>query len=143
MAFDFIRSAINAVMPAARATGLAVSLMTIQAPNGVLGPSGAPSGDYDDVAGLVDIECMNAPQPPSEIKLGSMEFRTSGEVTAVADRHVLCMDYYPTLETNWRYGARAVIEGIQYNVIGAESDSQHTQTRVALQVATFGAVQAP
>lgn len=142
MAFNFIQSAIAAVMPAARATGLMVSLMTVQAPDGILGPSGAPSGDFLPVAGLIDIACMNAPQPPSEIKLGSMEYRTPTEVTAQSERHVLLDNYYPTLETNWRYGARAVIDGAKYNICGVESDSQHTQTRVKLEVVTFGAVQA-
>jgi hypothetical protein len=56
---------------------------------------------------------------------------------------MLLDDYYPAVESNWRYGVRAVIDGVQYNVAGAESDSQHTQTRVALNVITTGAVEAP
>lgn len=143
MSYNFIQSAIAAVMPAARATGLFVSRVTFQAPDGILGASGAESGTYADVVGLVDIPCMNAPQPPSEIKLGSLEFRTPADITAQADRHVLLDDYFPDVETHWRAGVRAVIDGIQYNVAGAESDSQHTQTRVALQVVTIGQVVGP
>jgi hypothetical protein len=143
LSYNAIQQAIAAVMPIARATGLFVSRVTFQAPDGTLGAAGEPSGDYADVIGLIDIPCMNAPQPPSEIKLGSMEYRTPADVMAQADRHVLLSDYFPEVETNWRYGARAVIDGIQYNVAGAESDSQQTQTRVALNVITTGAVEAP
>ncbi len=109
----------------------------------MLGAAGEPSGDWADVAGLVDIPCMNAPQPPSEIKLGSTEQRSMATVAARAERHVLLNDYFPALELNWRNGARGVIDGAQYNICGAESDSQHTQTRVSLDVTTAGQVVAP
>lgn len=125
---------IAAVMPAAVATGLFVSLCTFQVPDGLLGPSGAPSGTYVNATGLVDIPCMDAPQPPSEIKLGAFEDRQPGQVTDTAPRHVLLNSYYPTVMTQWREGMRAIVDGVKYDVCGAECDSQRTQVRLELKL---------
>ncbi len=132
---------IAAVMPAARATGLFVSLCTFEVPDGTLGASGAPSGPYTPVAGLVAIPCMDAPQPANEIKVGSLESRMAAQVTDIASRHVLLDDYYPTVITLWRTGLRAIVDGVTYDVCGAECDSQRTQVRMELKLATAGAVQ--
>lgn len=129
-------------MPAAVATGLFVSLCTFQVLDGLLGPSGAPSGDYVNASGLVAIPCMDAPQPPSEIKLGAAEDRQPGQITDSAPRHVLLNSYYPTVMTLWREGMRAIVDGTVYDICGAECDSQRTQVRLELKLISAGAVAA-
>lgn len=139
---------IAGVMPQAIATGLFVSLCTIQLPDGNIGASGAPSGTYANVSGLVAIACMDAPQPPSEIKLGAEQFKAGTQVTELTKRHILLDDFYPTIEANWRLGARAVVTsdtGLYpetYDICAVESDSQRTQTRLELKLYSAGAVQA-
>lgn len=142
---------VDGVMAEALATGLFVSRCTIQSPDGLLGPSGSPSGVFVNVTGLTNIRCMDAPQPPSEIKLGAQSMRSMSQVTDSAPRHVLLDAFYPLLlDDEWRYGARAVIvtsrggvtHTVTYEICGAEADSQQTQTRLELKLVTAGAVQA-
>lgn len=127
---------IDAVMPQAVATGLFVSLCTIQAPTGALGPSGAPTGAYSDVPGLVGLICMDAPENQG---LSVNEQRTVQQIASAAMRHVLLDRYYSDLSpaTNWGdLGWRAVVDGVVYDLAGAEADSQLTQTRLRLQKVT-------
>lgn len=126
---------IDAVMPMAVETGLFVSSCTFQAPDGLFGASGAPSGVYVDVAGLVGIACMDAPEAVPTITAG--EQKTLQEIQAGQLRHVLLDDYYPTAVTGWPDGWRAVVDGVDYDVLGVEVDSQRTQTRVKLQLVTL------
>ena len=126
---------LDAVMPEAIKTGLFVSLCTIQAPSGIFNASGAPDGNYVDVAGLVDIPCT-AP-PPSEIRIQSTELKGLAEIMAAQLKHVLLNGYYPTLEAGIRSGWQAVIDGTVYDALGAESDSQGTQTRMEVKLATI------
>lgn len=128
-------------MASAVATGLFRSLCTFQVPSGTLGATGAPDGLYTNATGLVNIPCMDAPQPPNEIKLGAFESRAAGQVADEAPRHVLLDAYYPTVMTLWRTGLRAVVDGTTYDVRGAECDSQRTQVRCELWLVTAGAVQ--
>jgi hypothetical protein len=81
---------------------------------------------------------MDAPQPPSEIKLGAEEFRQTGQITDSAPRHVLLNAYYPTVMQLWRQGMRAIVDGVTYDVCGAECDSQRTQVRCELKLTTAG-----
>lgn len=143
MSYDFIAGSIAGVMPIARGSGLFVDRISFQMPDGILGNAGEPSGDYLDVAGLTNIPCMDAPQPFSEARISASKVRTPTEVEEISSRHVLLNDWYPTVEVNWRYGMRAVIAGVQFDMCAAESDSQHTQTRLELKEITFGAVVAP
>ena len=136
-----LRSKVNRVMARALATGLFRSLCTFQVPDGTLGASGAPSGLYTNVAGLVNIPCMDAPQPAAEIKVGASEVRQPGSITDDSPRHVLLGGYYPTVITLWRTGLRAVVDGVTYDVCGAECDSQRTQVRCEMRLVTAGAVQ--
>lgn len=138
---------IGDVMAEALATGLFVSRCTIQAPDGILGASGAPSGTFANVTGLTNIRCMDAPQPPSEIKLGAQSLRSMSQVTDLAPHHVLLEGFYPALiDSQWRYGARAVIttgsRSETFEICGVECDSQRTQTRLEVKLVTAGAVQA-
>jgi hypothetical protein len=129
------------VMAQAIATGLFVSLCTIQAPSGTLGASGAPDGLYSNVSGLVSIPCMDAPQPPTDARFGVKEAKAPAEITAMANRHVLLNTYYPTLITGWRQGWRAVIDGVIYDLCGVEPDSQRQMVRLELELVSAGAVQ--
>ena len=131
------------------ATGLLVSFCTIIAPDGLLGASGAPSGTYANVTGLVNLPCMDAPQPPSEIKLGATQMRAPSQVTEIAPRHVWLPGILVTLIAGWRTGYLAEITDtvagvsrtLRYEITGAEPDSQHSQTRMELKLTTAGAVQ--
>ncbi len=131
------------------ATGLLQSLCTIIAPDGLFGASGAPSGTYANVTGLVNLPCMDAPQPPSEIKLGAQQIRTQSQVTEMAPRHVWLAGFFPTLIAGWRTGYLAeitdtvsgVTRTLRYEICGCEPDSQHSQTRMELKLVSAGAVQ--
>jgi hypothetical protein len=129
---------LQAVMPAALDTGLFVSLVTIQRPTGVQTADGSPAafgGDSDDgwnnVAGLVNIPCMNAPE--AEARIRAKTDRNPEYIEAFQFRHLLLGGYYPQIEqyNNWR----AIVDGQAYDPIGVESDSQGTQTRLLLQLA--------
>ncbi len=125
---------IESVMPSVVASGLMVSTCTVQAPNGQFGSSGAPSGTYANVSGLTSIQCMNAPLSWGGIDAD--EAKTMAEVASRSVRHVLLDQYYSQLDgLNWGgIGWRAVVDGITYDILGAERDSQSTQTRLRLQL---------
>ncbi len=118
-------------MARALATGLFISVCTIQRPSGTLTASGAPNDAYTDVSGLVDIACMDAPTSVA-VKILSMEVRNQAEIMTDENRHVLLSGYYPTVVTGWAAGWRAIVDGTTYDIAGAECDSQHTQTRLEL-----------
>ena len=136
-----ITLAIAQVMPAAVASGLFVSLFTAQEPVPTIGPTGAVEFDYTDVAGLVNIPCMAPPESPGSIT--ATEVLALEEITASELHHVLLNGYYPALDAGWRgensdgKGAWiARIDGFNYEISGVESDSQSTQTRVRVKLAT-------
>lgn len=119
---------IAAVMPAVIATGLLNSLMTVQAPDGNLGPSGAQSGVFVEVPGLSNIRCNDAVQSINNID--PTELKDLAEIMDKAPRHVTLDAVYQSLVDGWRNGWRAVVDGVVYDIIGAENDSQLTHTRV-------------
>ena len=125
---------IAAVMPAVVETGLMVSLCTIQAPTGAFGASGVPTGAYANVSGLVSVQCMDAPLSVGGIYAD--EVKASAEITSRSVRHVLLDKYYSQLDgLNWgAIGWRAIVDGITYDLLGAERDSQSSQTRLRLQL---------
>ena len=123
-----------AVMPAALDTGLFVSLCTIQQPDGLLGPSGAPSNTFVDIAGLINIPCMDA--VPSDARIQATEHKSSEEILTEGWRHVLLNSYYPQCISGDGQGWRAIVDGTIYDMIGAEDDSQMTQTRLHLRLAS-------
>jgi hypothetical protein len=130
----------TAVAQAPVLAGLEVSLCTIQAPSGTLTPSGAPDGTYANVSGLVDIQCMDAPDNLGS-SLSAQEQNALAEIESTARRHVLLNGYYSQLSpsTNWGdIGWRAVLTNTNtgqaqtYDIRGAESDSYQSQTRLCL-----------
>lgn len=127
-----IQNAIRSVMPQAIATGLLVSLCTIQSPGTTYGPGGAPLGTFNDVAGLVNIQCMDAVLTDGSIS--ATELKAAAEIMSAGFRHVFLNGYYPTVIANVKSGWRAVVDGIAYDLLGAEPDSQTTQTRLKLQL---------
>lgn len=128
---------VQGVMPAAVATGLFVSLCTIQAPDGIIGGSGQPSGNFANVSGLVNIPCMDAPDSVDKFNIQATEVRAIEEIESKGFRHVLLDNYYPTIDQYHRQGSRAVIDGVDiYTILGVEVDSQSTQTRLKLELAT-------
>jgi hypothetical protein len=148
---DCIGMAIQMVMPATVATGRLVSLCTIQAPSGNFGPSGAPDGLYNDVAGLVAIPCT-AP-PPSSARVQATEVKALAEITAAELHHVLLDTWYPQLDAGWRGegspagawaaligandGSGNLIDGYLYDILGVESDSQSQMTRMTVRLSTI------
>jgi hypothetical protein len=129
---------VDYVMPAALETGLLTSLVTIQQPTGAQTADGSPaqtggdSGDgWNNVAGLINLTAMNAPE--AEARIRAKTDRTPEYIEAFQFRHLLLGGYYPQIEQfdNWR----AIVDGQAYDPIGVESDSQHTQTRLLLQLA--------
>ena len=120
---------IEAVMVEAIASGLFVSLCTLQAPSGVFGPSGAPDGVYVPVAGLVDIPCIAPP-------LQAGETRTLQEIEASDMQRVLLAGYYPTIDEGWRNGWQAVVDGVAYILFGVRGDSQNQSTELTVKRVT-------
>lgn len=130
------------VMQTFIATGLMKSLCTIQVPTGNLGTTGAPDNTYTSVPGLIGIPCMDA--PPSPIRVTASEVKTMADIMAYELRHVALNAWYPQLYYLWRGyeangagGCRAVVDGVAFDLLGVETDSQKTQTRLSLKLSTI------
>jgi hypothetical protein len=133
VAYQGLGREIAAVMPLAVATGLFVSLCSAWAPTGALTASGAPTGTYAPVSGLQNIPCMNA--PTSEKRITADEAKSESQVLSTNSSHVLLAGYYPLFPAvGADAGWQVHIDGVTYDLLGAESDSQDTQTRLNVQV---------
>ena len=131
-------------MPAARATGLFVSLATFQSSDAADFPDGFYSNDYVDIPGLTNIPCTSPPESDSSIQ--ATEVKALEEITSSELHHVLLNDYYPSIDTGWRQGWRVtigqndgngnLINGFAYDVLGVEADSQYRMTRVKVRLTT-------
>lgn len=127
---------IASVMPNAIATGLFVSLASFTAPPvNQQGPTGNITAPWVAVAGLQSIPCMNA--PPSMLRVDATEQKSIADILSRNLRHVLLNGYYPVLFNASRSGWRVAIDGVLYDLLGAEADSQLTQTRIELQLAVI------
>lgn len=121
----------QAVVPAVLATGLCVSLCTIQQPDGVLIDAGQPSGNFVNCEGLVDMPCMSAPM--SEARIQASEQKGLEDIQTFAPRHVWIAAWCPQLDDiGTTDGWQAVIDGVAFDLLGAESDSQSKSTRIAI-----------
>jgi hypothetical protein len=123
-------------------TGLMKSLCTFQKPTGAVGGTGAALNTYSNVPGLVDIPCMDA--PPSPIRVTASETKAVTDVMAYEMRHVALNGWYPAVYSGWRGNDaegtgpwQAVIDGIAFDILGVETDSQKTQTRLELKLSTI------
>ena len=123
---------IAGVIPAVSHAGLWPSLCTIQQPTGALGASGAPANTFQDVAGMVNIPCTDAPPMPSRIQ--STEVKALEEIMARQIRHVVLSGPYPALEAGVAAGWRAVIDEVVYDIMGAEGDSHAQMTRMECRI---------
>lgn len=126
-----------ALVQAVQEAGLMPSVCTIQAPSGNVGASGAPDGVWADVTGLTNIPCMNAPESVGSIVAN--EVKNIAEILSLSVRHVLLNGYYAQLDgLNWGgIGWRAIVDGVTYDILGAERDSQSSQTRLKLRLTTL------
>ena len=123
-----INKAIPGAMKNANASPLFPSLCTIQYPDGLLVDAGQPSGNY--VIVLANIPCT-AP-PMSSARIMATEVKDLEDIQAFAPRHVLLNGYYPLIVAEVSDGWQAVIDGIVFDLLGAESDSQHQMTRLGV-----------
>jgi hypothetical protein len=124
---------VSQVMKQVISTGLLVERFTAQSPDGIQTSTGAPSGNFANVAGLVNIPCMSSVQ--SNTGIAPTEIRQLEEILARAPRHVMLNADYTQLLAGWRNGWRAVIaypDGTvtTYIIMGVETDSQTTHSRV-------------
>jgi hypothetical protein len=119
-----------AVVPEVLATGLCDSLCNINLPDGVLIDAGQPSGNWVAVAGLQNLVVISAPM--SEARIQAMENKSEDEIQTFAPRHVWLAGYYPQIEGLTVQGAQAVIDGTQFDLLGAEADSQFQTTRLSV-----------
>ncbi len=120
---------IPAVMARANASGLLDSLCTIQRPDGVLIDAGQPSGVFVDIAGLINIPCMAPPEATR--KITANEVKSEDDIQVFSELHVLLNAWYPQVEAGVVNGWRIIVDGgPPLDIMGAESDSQHTQTRL-------------
>jgi hypothetical protein len=129
--------AIHAVMVNANASGLFVSLCTIQAPSGNVVGAGQPDGLYNNIAGLVNIPCTAPPQSTARILAG--EQKALAEILQTQPKHVLLNGFYGQAVDNLPNGfdgsCQAVIDGIGYDILGVEHDSQMQMTRMEVRLA--------
>jgi len=121
------------VIPKVQASGLLVSTCVIQSPSGPVTAYNQPAGTFTTVLTLA---CQDAP-------LGFGSGIDAGETKQLQDtlaggyRHVFIAGYYPQIPTGTGSGWRAVIDGTVFDLLGAENDSQRTQTRLRLQLVTI------
>ena len=127
--------AVSQIMPQAQLAGTFISLATFQSLDGGQGPTGNPPGTYTNVAGLVNIPCMDA--PPSIARIQATEMKDVAEILSKGLRTVL-LDTCFTGAPNWSANAyRVIVDGVVYDLLGAENDSQLTQTRCNLQLVSL------
>lgn len=126
---------IPAVMDEARESGLFVSLATFSEPPTTQGPTGNPTGPWTPITGLIDLPCMDAPERFTTPTAN--EQKSTAQILSEGFRHVLLDRYYPSVFTASEDGWRVTIDDIDYDVLGAEADSQRVMTRLRLQRVEF------
>jgi hypothetical protein len=115
--------------------GLFPSLGTLQQMVQDQGPTGNPTGNWQNVVGVVDIPCQDA--PPSIARVQATELKVVAEIMAKGLRHILLNRCFVNATTWAGTGSRFIVDGITYEVLGAENDSQLSQTRIDLQLVTL------
>lgn len=138
-----VQSLIDGVMPYVREVGIVVSTCSLSQPLAIADPAsgfdagGAPvtgPGSYVPVAGLQNLQCMDA--PPSNSTIAGAEVKSASEILGLRFRHVFIPSYHPEIpkqNQNWqasvtdRFGATEV-----WDLVGSDADSQSTQTRLDL-----------
>jgi hypothetical protein len=130
MAMDFQQAATEAQVW----SGALVSLCTIQQPSGNV-VNGTADNTFSSVTGLINIPCMDAVLSPGAIS--ATEVKGLEEIMSAAFRHVFLNACYPQLLAAAGHGWRAIVDGVTYDLLGAEDDSQGVMTRLKLQLVTL------
>ncbi len=121
---------LSSVLDVVRANGLFVSLVTIRQPPAVLLPLNQVDLDpaaFTPVAGLENLRCMKSPLQygiPREYERRRVNYIEESE-----HYHVLIDGYYPAIQQR----QQALVDGLPYDILTVESDSQRVMTRLAIQ----------
>lgn len=121
------------VMPAVAAEGLFNSLCTIKQRSNTVSALGQTNmTSYEPIADLTDIACRFAPQAPgappqSDTTRMQQQFDTRSLF------HVLLDGYFPAIEQQFL----ANINGIDYEIMSVEGDSNFEMTRLAVRTFTL------
>lgn len=120
------------IMSQSMAAGMFPSLATLQQLTHVQGPTGNYTDVWASVGGVIDIPCKDA--PPSIARVQATEVKAVAEIMAKGLRHVQLNQCFLDAP-NWAaQTSRMVVDGITYEVLGAENDSDLVMTRVDLQL---------
>ncbi len=95
------------------------SLCTIQTPTSVEDDSGAIIPGWEDFADHVDIPCAHDPN-------GGVEVKQPDQTYAISNYTLSLRGYYPTIAEEMQ----AVVDGVAYGVLLAQSDSHGVTTRI-------------
>ena len=120
------------IMPASMATGMFPSLATLQQIGKTQGPTGNYTDVWGNVAGVINIPCKDA--PPSIARVQATEVKAVAEIMAKGLRHVQLNQCFVGAPFWAAQASRLVVDGITYEVLGAENDSDLVMTRVDLQL---------
>jgi len=124
---------VSQVMPKVQASGLLRSTCVIKSPSGTNTAYGQPDGNFNVV---LTLPCQDAPFGfGGAIEAG--ENKQLSDTIASGYRHIFIAGYYPQIPLGVGSGWQAVIDGTIYDLLGAENDSQRTQTRLRLQLVTI------
>lgn len=105
-----------------------MSLFTALQPPTGQGPTGNIVGDWTPIAGLVDIACT---APPIRVgRIEANEDRKPDSIMAMESKWVLLSGWYPQIRDGIADGWRCTVDGVELIMLGAESDSQFTQTHI-------------
>jgi hypothetical protein len=123
----------DAVMPAVAAEGLFNSLCTIKARSGAVSSQGQLNmQSYAPIADLTDIPCRIAVQAPANPPQNDVA-RMQQQFDTRTEFHVLLDGYFPQiLQQNL-----ANVNGIDYEIMATEPDSDFQMTRLAVRVYTL------
>lgn len=101
-----------------------VSTCTIQEATEVRDAYGEPIATWADVVGLINLPCAIAPPSPGSPQAAEVK-RTDGTIEIIT--HVIAIaGHYPAIINKMR----AVVAGLNYDIIAAEIDSHATMTRL-------------
>lgn len=107
------------------------SLCTIRRAPGTLDAAGQPDLDpthYVDIVGMVNIPCMASPEVLTRPDITD-ETKLIPETLARRTLHALLDGHYPQIDQK----NIARIDGIDYDILAVENDSQGITTRLGLQ----------
>ncbi len=93
---------------------------------------GAPIGDYTPVDGLQGIPCMRAAL--SAIRIAGSEVKSLQEIESLQPWRTLLNGFYSQLDGHTEYAVD--IDGIQFDILAIEHDSQLQMTRLSLRKVT-------